>query len=78
LVSSYFKFHHDVCSRWVIIAVYMNVCTFNSTGKEVRSTWGFLRNWYPVINVLIKQSIRASFRLICLTIESSAAHHLTQ
>jgi hypothetical protein len=35
---SNFKFHYDICSRLVIIAVYMNACIFNNTNKIIRST----------------------------------------
>jgi hypothetical protein len=40
MMSSHVVFHHDICSRLVIMAVYVNVCIFNNTGKVNRSTWG--------------------------------------
>jgi hypothetical protein len=40
LVSSHFKFHYDIRSRLVIIAVYMNVFIFNNTCKIILAGGG--------------------------------------
>jgi hypothetical protein len=44
LLSSHVNFRYDICSRLVIIAIYMSVCFFNNIGKIVRYTGIFSKN----------------------------------